>query len=304
MKNSEPILTNLNTIRPALIQRLNKQFELWLPAKTQEPQTLHKAMRYSTLNGGKRIRPMLIYATAIANDIPLSIVDGIACSVELLHVYSLIHDDLPCMDDDDLRRGKPTCHITFNEATATLAGDALQALSFRILSVDPTMTDDPLIRLGVIDLLSSAVGSTGMAGGQAIDLDSVGSNLNVKQLETMHNLKTGALINACVMMVVLHATQLSTEQVKSYDTYSRCIGLCFQIMDDILDVTTDTKTLGKPSGSDAEKNKPTFPELIGLDASHKQANALHTQAIESLTHMGKSANLLREIANFIIQRKH
>lgn len=294
----------LEEARTTLMKRVESQFDHWLPSEKVEPRSMHAAMRYSTLNGGKRIRPLLIYATAIANTIPMKLVDGIACAVELIHVYSLIHDDLPCMDDDNLRRGKPTCHIAFNEATATLAGDALQALSFHILSIDKTMTDDPQVRLKVIELLSTAVGSTGMAGGQAIDLDSVGNSLSVKQLEHMHNLKTGALINACVMMVVAHSTALSPHQIACYDTYSSSIGLCFQIMDDILDVTTDTETLGKPAGSDAEKDKPTFPELMGLEASQAQAQALHAQAIESLAEFGDSASLLREIADYIVKRTY
>ncbi len=261
-------------------------------------------MRYSALSGGKRIRPLLIYATAIATDQPLDEVDGIACATELIHVYSLIHDDLPCMDNDDLRRGKATCHIKFGEATATLAGDALQALAFRILATDNNMTLNAAARLNIIKTLSTAAGSTGMAGGQAIDLESTGTMLNVQQLEQMHNLKTGALINACVMMVIANKPEIEGNIATALDIYSRCIGLSFQITDDILDVTTDTETLGKPAGSDVQNNKPTFPGIIGLEASRDSAQDLHAKAIESIASIDNETVLLTEIADYIVERTY
>ncbi len=295
---------HLETQLPALMQRFDDHLKKWLPEDSETPHKLHKAMRYSALSGGKRIRPLLIYATAIATNQPLHEVDGIACATELIHVYSLIHDDLPCMDNDDLRRGKATCHIEYGEATATLAGDALQALAFRILSTDDCMTSDATARLKIIEILSTSAGSTGMAGGQAIDLDSVGTKINITQLEQMHNLKTGALINACVMMVIANNPDIKESVSDALDTYSQCIGLSFQITDDILDITTDTETLGKPAGSDIENNKPTFPGIIGLEASRKNALDLHSKAIASLSLIGSQATLLSEIADYIVKRTY
>jgi farnesyl diphosphate synthase len=261
-------------------------------------------MRYSALGAGKRIRPLLIYAAGMATRQSLQQLDGIACAVELIHVYSLIHDDLPCMDDDDLRRGKPTCHKAFDEATAVLAGDAMQALAFHILASDPDMSTDPTIRLKMIDMLATAAGSHGMAGGQAIDLASVGKTLSIAELETMHICKTGALIRAAVMMAAENQPQLCAEQKEGLDHYAKCLGLAFQIHDDILDVEGDTGTLGKPAGSDAARNKPTFPGIIGLEASKQRAHELHQEALESLTGFGEEAALLRQIADYIIDRIH
>ena len=285
-------------------QRVDKALDYWLPSDSVNPVELHKAMRYSVMAPGKRVRPVLIYATASVLGLDLDRVDGAAAAVEIMHAYSLIHDDLPAMDDDDLRRGRPTCHKQFNEATAILAGDALQALAFYILSHDPKMTDDHKSRLQMIEKLSLFTGSRGMAGGQAIDLASVGKPLNIAELETMHIHKTGALIRTCVQLAALSTEQLDKDKFKALDSYAKCIGLSFQVQDDILDVVGDTQTLGKPQGSDYERNKPTFPSIIGLDASREKALNLHHKAIEALSIFGEEAEILRYISAWFVERNN
>ncbi len=287
---------------PQWLQRVEKNLDHWLPKATRYPGNLHEAMRYSCLDGGKRVRPLLVYATGIATGQNLAQLDGPATAIEMIHVYSLIHDDLPCMDDDDLRRGKPTCHKAFDEATAVLAGDALQALAFLVLSSDPAMTADPAVRMAMIHKLTLAAGSRGMAGGQAIDLASEGKELTIAELETMHIYKTGALIRACVNLATLNAPHVSDDQARRLDHYAKCIGLAFQIHDDILDVTGDTETLGKTSGADIALDKATFPGIIGLDASRQRAHEMHQDALDSLSVFGDEANILRDIANFIVER--
>ncbi len=284
--------------------RVGQALDHWLPSDLVNPVELHKAMRYSVLAPGKRVRPVLIYATASALGINLQSVDGAAAAVEIIHAYSLIHDDLPAMDDDDLRRGRPTCHIEFDEATAILAGDALQALAFYILSHDPDMTSDGSARLKMIERLSLFSGSRGMAGGQAIDLASVGKPLNIAELETMHIHKTGALIRTCIQMAALSAKGLSDEQFNSLDSYAKAIGLSFQVQDDILDVIGDTETLGKPQGSDIKHNKPTYPSIIGLQASREKAQELHEKALQSLSIFGEEADILRYISAWFVERTH
>ncbi|MFT5218527.1 MAG: geranylgeranyl diphosphate synthase type II [Planctomycetota bacterium] len=284
--------------------RVNQSLEHWLPAEKLHPTSLHQAMRYAVLAPGKRVRPILIYATATALGIDLDKVDGAAAAVEIIHAYSLIHDDLPAMDDDDLRRGRPTCHKQFNEATAILAGDALQALAFYILSHDPKMTDDASSRLEMIEKLSLFSGSRGMAGGQAIDLASVGKTLNIAELETMHIHKTGALIRTCIQLAALSADRLQEDRFNALDSYGKCIGLSFQVQDDILDVVGDTETLGKPQGSDMARNKPTFPSIIGLEASREKAQELHAQALQSLSIFGEEADILRYISAWFVERTH
>ena len=285
-------------------QRVDKALDYWLPTDSVNPVELHKAMRYSVMAPGKRVRPVLIYATASVLGLDLDRVDGAAAAVEIMHAYSLIHDDLPAMDDDDLRRGRPTCHKQFNEATAILAGDALQALAFYILSHDPKMTNDHKSRLQMIEKLSLFTGSRGMAGGQAIDLASVGKPLNIAELETMHIHKTGALIRTCVQLAALSTDQLDKDKFKALDSYAKCIGLSFQVQDDILDVVGDTQTLGKPQGSDYERNKPTFPSIIGLDASREKALNLHHKAIEALSIFGEEAEILRYISAWFVERNN
>ncbi len=285
-------------------QRVNQALDHWLPAEAVNPVELHKAMRYSVLAPGKRVRPALVYATASALGLDLQRVDGAAAAVEMIHAYSLIHDDLPAMDDDDLRRGRPTCHVAFNEATAILAGDALQALAFYVISHDAQMTENAAARLQMIEKLSLFSGSRGMAGGQAIDLAAVGKPLNIAELETMHIHKTGALIRTCIQFAALSAEGLSEDKFRALDSYAKAIGLSFQVQDDILDVTGDTETLGKPQGSDMQRNKPTFPSIIGLQASREKTDELHQKALQSLSIFGEEADILRYISAWFVERTH
>ena len=285
-------------------QRVDQILDHWLPSEDVNPVNLHQAMRYAVLAPGKRVRPILVYATATALGIDLERVDGAAAAVEIIHAYSLIHDDLPAMDDDDLRRGRPTCHRKFDEATAILAGDALQALAFYIISHDPKMTDNTAARLLMIERLSLFSGSRGMAGGQAIDLAAVGKTLNIAELETMHIHKTGALIRTCVQMAALSTDRLSDAEFRALDSYAKSVGLSFQVMDDILDVTGDTLTLGKTQGSDSARNKPTFPSIIGLEASREKAMELHQNALQALSIFGEEADILRYISAWFVEREH
>ena len=285
-------------------QRVNRTLDDYLPADTINPVELHKAMRYAVLAPGKRVRPVLVYATATALGLDLACVDGAAAAVEMIHAYSLIHDDLPAMDDDDLRRGRPTCHIKFDEATAILAGDALQALAFYVLSHEKNMTGNSNARLKMIEKLSLFSGSRGMAGGQAIDLAAVGKPLNIAELETMHIHKTGALIRTSVQFVALSTSDLSDEKFNALDSYAKAIGLSFQVQDDILDVIGNTETLGKPQGSDSKHNKPTFPSIIGLQASREKATELHQHALQSLSIFGEEADILRYISAWFVERTH
>jgi len=282
---------------------IENALEQWLPDASIQPETLHEAMRYSVLGDGKRIRPVLLYATGEALGISLQAMNGPACAVEIIHAYSLIHDDLPSMDDDDLRRGRPTCHKAYDEATAILAGDALQALSFYIIANDPDIEVDAGQKLKMIEVLAHASGSQGMAGGQAIDLAAVGKQLSVAELENMHNHKTGALIRDSVELGALSAANITEAQLHHFSEYARCIGLAFQVKDDILDVECDTETLGKPQGSDAARNKPTYPDLLGLDGAKKVADELYQQAIKSLEEFDSRADILRDIADYIVHRE-
>ncbi|MGD8926034.1 MAG: (2E,6E)-farnesyl diphosphate synthase [Thioalkalispiraceae bacterium] len=284
--------------------RVDASLDQWLPAETIEPEQLHKAMRYAVFNGGKRIRPVLTYAAGQAVNAPLDMLDHVACAVECIHAYSLIHDDLPAMDNDDLRRGMPTAHKAFDEATAILAGDALQALSFHILAhgLDQSIPADT--RLEMIDLLAIASGSRGMAGGQAIDLAAVGQTINEAELENMHIHKTGALIRASVKLGALCAADVSPDKIEKLDHFAKCIGLAFQITDDILDETGDTEVLGKTQGADRALNKPTYPSILGMEASRDLARTLIDDAIHSLASFDKQADALRDIANYILERSH
>lgn len=284
--------------------RVERALEARLPSENQIPTKLHEAMRYCVLDGGKRMRPMLTYCTGKALGIAPEDLDGAACAVEFIHVYSLIHDDLPAMDDDDLRRGKPTCHIAYDEATAILTGDALQALAFKVLADDPTIRADAESRLRMITMLAKASGSQGMVGGQAIDLESVGTMLTLPQLENMHIHKTGALIRASVNMATLTKPDIDPKQAEGLDHYAKCIGLSFQVKDDILDEESDTATLGKTQGKDKDNDKPTYPALLGLAGAKQKAQELHEQAIESLSGFGSEADLLRDLSLYIIQRDH
>jgi geranylgeranyl diphosphate synthase type II len=284
-------------------ERVEHALARWLPATDIIPQRLHEAMRYATLDGGKRIRPVLVYAAGNALDVAPERLDGPACAIELIHAYSLVHDDLPAMDNDDLRRGKPTCHIQYDEATAVLAGDALQSLAFHILAHDPAMVNDAQRRLEMIDTLALASGSRGMAGGQAIDLASVGREITIAELEDMHIHKTGALIRASVKLGALSRPDANLESLDKLDRYAKCIGLAFQIHDDVLDVESDTDTLGKTQGSDAQRNKPTYPSLLGVQEAKDMAEELVNEALESLSQMNNRADPLRELARYIIERR-
>ena len=297
-------MSKLKAYLIACQNRVERALDARLPADNILPQMLHQAMRYSTMNGGKRMRPMLTYATGQALGLSEDVLDAPACAVECIHVYSLIHDDLPAMDNDDLRRGKPTCHKAYDEATAILAGDALQALAFEILANDASIQAGAEARLKMISTLTRASGSQGMVGGQAIDLGSVGRKLNLPELENMHIHKTGALIRASVNMAVLSKPELDPEIAKNLDHYAKCIGLSFQVKDDILDVESDTETLGKTQGKDMDNDKPTYPALLGLAGAKEKAQELHEQAVESLAGFGNEADLLRELSRYIIERTH
>jgi geranylgeranyl diphosphate synthase type II len=282
--------------------RIEEALDRWLPPADTHPKQLHEAMRYAVLGGGKRMRPLLVYATGDALGIDRSQLDGIACAVEVIHAYSLIHDDLPAMDNDDLRRGRPTCHKVFGEAAAILAGDALQALAFYILAHDNAITCPAEDKVKMIETLALACGSRGMAGGQAIDLAAVGRTLGIAELEDMHIHKTGALIRASVLLSALSEPDIPQDTLDRLDHYGKCIGLAFQIRDDILDVEGDTQTLGKTQGADIAMSKPTYPALIGLDGAKQRASELHEEALTALEPLGPRANRLREISRYIVQR--
>lgn len=284
--------------------RVERALENRLPGENILPQKLHQAMRYCVLDGGKRMRPMLTYCTGKTLGIAPEALDGAACAVEFIHVYSLIHDDLPAMDDDNLRRGKATCHIAFDEATAILTGDALQALAFEILAHDPSITASAENRLKMITALARASGSQGMVGGQAIDLESVGTTLTLPELENMHIHKTGALIRASVNMATLSKADVDPVIATKLDHYAKCIGLSFQVKDDILDEESDTTTLGKTQGKDKDNDKPTYPALLGMAGAKQKAQELHEKALDSLSIFGKEADLLRDLSLYIIQRNH
>ncbi|HEY0719811.1 MAG TPA: farnesyl diphosphate synthase [Gammaproteobacteria bacterium] len=285
-------------------ERIETALDHWLPAEHQKPERLHRAMRYSTLDGGKRVRAVLVYMAGQLFDVPLRRLDAPACAVEMIHAYSLIHDDLPAMDNDDLRRGKPTCHKAFDDATAILAGDALQALAFEVLARDEAMEATPTQRLKMVTELAQAAGSVGMVGGQAIDMEAVGHTLTLEALQTMHRHKTGALLRASIRLGALSHPGLSAAELERLDTYADAIGLAFQIRDDILDVEADTATLGKPQGSDQARNKPTYTSLLGLEGARQKAHELHTAALASLTGFGPSAEPLRGIASYIVERAY
>ncbi len=287
--------------------RVNQTLEKVLPSTLTNPIQLHRAMRYSVLNPGKRIRPALVYATGTMLSVDYKQLDFPAAAVELIHAYSLIHDDLPCMDDDDLRRGLPTCHIQFGEATAVLAGDALQTLAFEIMG-NPSNLDIPSDKqLAMLHCLSKASGSRGMGGGQAIDLLMTNNSQqqnSLEVLEGMHRMKTGELISASVQLGFL-ASECEDQVVLGHlNSYSRSLGLAFQIRDDILDIEGDTKILGKPQGSDLEKNKSTFPSLLGIDGAKERAKELAENAIESLQQIPFDTSQLADFAHYIVSRQH
>ncbi len=282
----------------ALITRAERALEQRLPSAEQSPAALHGAMRYAVLGGGKRLRPLLVYAAAQALGESGPSLDAAACAVELIHAYSLVHDDLPAMDDDALRRGRPTCHIVFGEAMAILAGDALQALAFEILS---DAADDDAIGMKKQRMLGRACGAEGMAGGQALDLAAVGRTLTLAELEHMHACKTGALIRASVKLGALTAGA-DAATLALFDRYADAVGLAFQVRDDILDVEGDATIIGKTAGKDAAADKPTFPSIIGLNASRDRLRELTDLALSAIAPLGTSGSLLQELALYAAHR--
>lgn len=283
--------------------RVNAALDTLFSAPSPELARLYEAMRYSVMNGGKRVRPLLAYAACEALGGQAEQANGAACAVELIHAYSLVHDDLPAMDDDDLRRGQPTTHKQFDEACAILAGDGLQSLAFSAL-LDPALSDCPAqIRLEMVSALALAAGPAGMVGGQAIDLGSVGLKLDQNALEYMHRHKTGALIEASVRLGALASGRSTPEQLQALQVYARAIGLAFQVQDDILDVESDTQTLGKRQGADIARDKPTYPALLGLDAAKVYALELRDQALAALRPFDAAAEPLRDLARYIVERR-
>jgi len=283
--------------------RMEQALERRLPGADEVPKRLHEAMRYSVLGGGKRIRPALVFATGRTLGLTEAQVEAAACAIELVHVYSLVHDDLPAMDDDDLRRGRPTCHKAFDEATAVLVGDALQPLAFQLLARDPGLPADPAIRLKLIDLLAEASGTFGMAGGQAIDLAVQGQAIGIAEVEQMHARKTGALIKVSVMMAAACVPGLSAPLAVALARFAGAIGLAFQIQDDLLDVLGDVSTLGKATGADSARAKPTYPAVIGVAASQLRMQQLHAEALQALAPFGADAEPLRLLAEWLLKRQ-
>jgi farnesyl diphosphate synthase len=280
--------------------RAEAALEHLLPATSHTPVRLHEAMRYSTLGGGKRVRPLLAHAAGELTGATPEALDAVASAVEMIHVYSLIHDDLPCMDDDALRRGRPTCHVQFDEATALLAGDALQTEAFAVLARSTRIAAEQ--RIEMVDLLAHAAGSRGMAGGQAIDLASVGKTLTQPELELMHALKTGALIRAAILLGALCGKPMQGAEREHLDRFAKCIGLLFQVVDDILDCTASTATLGKTAGKDAANDKPTYVSLLGLAGARDLAGSLRDESMRALDIFGDRAQGLRELSDFIARR--
>ncbi|MEP1214742.1 MAG: farnesyl diphosphate synthase [Marinobacter sp.] len=294
--------SRLTTFLEECRQRIDTELERRLSATGNGSGRLQQAMRYSVLGGGKRIRPALCMAAAAALGQPQDKATVPACTLELVHAYSLIHDDLPAMDDDELRRGRATTHIAFDEATAILAGDALQTLAFGWLADAPGLSDQ--IRLALIRELASASGHLGMVGGQAIDLESVGKRLTIDQLEKMHRHKTGALIAASVRMGALTAPGVSDDQLSALTIYSQTLGLAFQVQDDLLDIEGDTAVIGKPQGSDLARAKPTYPSLLGTMGARDYLAQLLDAALSSLEGFGEEGDILRDMAGYVVARTH
>ncbi|HEV2680595.1 MAG TPA: farnesyl diphosphate synthase [Rhodanobacter sp.] len=286
-----------------MIVRAEQALSRSLPPVEQSPAELHRAMRYAVLGGGKRLRPLLVYAAAHALDEDGAQLDAAACAVELIHAYSLVHDDLPAMDDDALRRGRPTCHIVFGEAMAILAGDALQALAFELLADDTTHRIDTSAGMAMLRALGRACGAEGMAGGQALDLAAIGQTLTLDELEHMHACKTGALIRTSVHLGALIAGA-DASALQALDRYAHAVGLAFQVRDDILDVEGESAVIGKTAGKDAAADKPTFPSIIGLDASRARLAELTESALAAIAPFGERASLLAELARYTACRVH
>jgi len=284
-------------------RRVEAELDRWLPPESELPERLHAAQRYSVFGPGKRIRPALVYATAETLGVPLERVDAAACAVELIHAYSLVHDDLPAMDDDDLRRGRPTCHRAFDEATAILAGDSLQVLAFRILAVHPGAPPDAASRVRLIETLADASGTAGMAGGQALDLAAEGRSLAIGDVERIHALKTGALIRASVLMAAHCAPGLDRARHASLARFGAAVGLAFQVQDDILDVEGDAALTGRPTGSDQARAMPTYPAVAGLEAARARVAELHSAAAQQLAEHGWDGGPLAALADWLLARR-
>ncbi|MGB0459349.1 MAG: polyprenyl synthetase family protein [Porticoccaceae bacterium] len=292
--------TELDQLLHSYTQQVDAQLELIIPQAAGPASKLYKAMRYSVFNGGKRVRPALCFAAADAIGASNSNTAKVAAAVEMIHAYSLIHDDLPAMDDDDLRRGVPTCHIKFDEATAILAGDGLQSLAFKQLT---ELADLPAsINLKLIAILSDLAGCNGMVSGQAVDLASTGKQLSADELDYMHNHKTGALIEASVVMGALATDQATDDQIEALKQYARAIGLAFQIQDDILDVESSTEELGKSQGSDSANDKATYTSILGIEKARSEAERLYQTSIDALSIFSNNADPLRALAKFIVHR--
>jgi farnesyl diphosphate synthase len=281
-------------------ERVEQALEARLPLADTRPASLHAAMRYAALGGGKRIRPLLCYASGEVLGVPADRLDDAACAVECVHVFSLVHDDLPAMDNDDLRRGKPSTHAAFGVATAILAGDALQTRAFEILAGDGV--NDAAARLGMIAILATASGSTGMTGGQAVDLESEGKQLVAADLEALDRDKTGKLIRAAVLMPTCAVPGLASASRDALDRFAECMGLAFQIRDDVLDVEGEQALTGKTHGADAARGKATYPSLMGMDNAKRRADALYAEAIAALEMFGEAAEPLRWLARYIVHR--
>ncbi|NTV10120.1 MAG: polyprenyl synthetase family protein [Zoogloea sp.] len=286
----------------AIQARTEEALRIALPTRDIAPSRLHDAMRYAVLDGGKRVRPLLVHAAGALTDAPPDRLDLAASAVELIHAYSLVHDDMPCMDDDELRRGKPTVHVEYDEATALLVGDALQTQAFQVLG-ENKLSDDPARQLAMVALLARASGSRGMAGGQAIDLASIGLELTREELEFMHIHKTGALIRASVLLGAQCGHALPDDDLATLDHVGKVIGLLFQVVDDILDTEADTATLGKTAGKDAANNKPTYVSLLGIAEARRLANELRAEALARLERFGAKATRLAELTQFIVDRR-
>ena len=295
MSDLSPELLALSARADAVLARM-------LPPEDQPPVELHRAMRYAVLGGGKRLRPLLVYAAGQAFDVPLERLDAAAAAVEIIHAYSLVHDDLPAMDDDNLRRGRPTCHVVFGEAMAILAGDALQALAFEVLAHDVALDVPATVRVEMLRALAVACGSHGMAGGQAFDLAAVGKTLTKDELERMHVHKTGALIRASVRLGALAAGCEDAATFDALERYGHCVGLAFQIRDDLLDIEAGTEQLGKTAGKDAAAAKPTYPAILGVDASREELARLTQSALAAVESLGARGQPLRDLARFVADR--
>ena len=282
-------------------QHTEVALEALLPQACIAPQRLHEAMRYAVLGGGKRVRPLLVHAAGELTGAPLKSLHHVACAVELIHAYSLVHDDMPCMDNDVLRRGKPTVHVAYDEATALLVGDALQTLAFQAL-VETSVADDSVKQLRMVEMLANASGSRGMAGGQAIDLTAIGTQLSRAELEFMHIHKTGALIRASILLGARAGRTLEDEELERLDHYAKVVGLLFQVVDDILDAEADTATLGKTAGKDAVNDKPTYVSLLGLNQAKRLADDMLADARATLSPFGAAAERLGSLADYIVHR--